>query len=140
MKNLKKFIPFICLSILIFSTTASAKNNITVSCEITKVDERSSTPTTKSLTFDTDKGYKKLSLVIYGSKVEVSSSLYLSADGKTCGNMITDICVGLSNSSFCTDKTTARLYPQSESSQPGDETFIDCKIVDNKEFECPSED
>ncbi len=127
------------IAVLILSVSASAETKITIECKENFQAERTDEVIPHSITFDADKGYKPLSFNVYGSKLTVSASYYMKANGKVCGHSVDQICVSLKGSSFCTNKAEATLYPTDRYAQPGDRTSVKCSIPGNKEFACPTE-
>lgn len=107
---------------------ANAATNIKLSCKVEMEGERTDDISNPSVSFDADKGYKDLDIDVYGSKVNVTVSTYMSADGKTCGEEVNQICVRLRGSAFCTGQPEAVIYPTDRYAQPGDRTTISCSV------------
>jgi hypothetical protein len=128
---------FICSLFTIVSANVIASNTLTIKCNVRVEGERSDVTTSPSITFDAEKGYKNLSFDVYGSKVSVTSTFFMSNDGKTCGNKVDQICVNLKSSVFCSDKPIATLYPTDRYAQPGDRASVECSLIGLKTFPCP---
>lgn len=134
---MKRFMTLTVALSFVLANTAMASSKLTLSCKVETVAERTDDISTPSVSFDADQGYKSLSFEVYGSEILVTPTLSMSADGKTCSNIVQDICVKLNGSSFCTTKAEAVLYPTDEYAQLGDRTTIKCKMKGDLSFPCP---
>ena len=121
------------------SDVSLATTNITLTCKVTAEGERSSDVTIPKVTFDSEKGYKYLSFKVYNSEVAVSTSFYMTADGKKCGHKVSQICVEQKGSAFCTANPEATMYPRDKFAQAGERTSIICKIKGGAAGPCPEE-
>lgn len=121
------------------SNVTLATTNITLSCKVVTEGERTSELSTQTVTFDTEKRYKDLSFKVYNAEVAVSTSFYMTADGKKCGHKVNQICVKQAESVFCTTNPEATMYPTGEFAQSGDRTSIICKINGAVVGSCPEE-
>jgi hypothetical protein len=127
-----KFIVLLMTSILV-GQSAFALTNLTISCDVELLGERTDETTTPSITFDADKGYRDLVLDVYGSDVTVSANLYMNPDGKTCGHDLS-ICTATASGEFCSGKPEATVYPSN--GQVGDLTLIRCELKGGEPAPC----
>ena len=121
------------------SSVTLATTNITLSCKVIAEGERTSDISTPTVTFDSEKGYKNLGFKVYNSEVSVSTSFYMTADGKKCGHKVNQICVEQKGSAFCTVNPEATMYATDKFAQAGDSTSIICKIEGGAAGPCPEE-
>lgn len=139
MPNSKTLSTIILALTFLTSTVTLAATSITLSCKVVTEGERTSDISTPTVTFDAEKGYKDLSFKVYNSEVAVSTSFYMTADGKKCGHQVNQICVEQKGSAFCTTNPEATMYPTGKFAQAGDRTSIVCKIKGGAAGPCPEE-
>lgn len=124
---------------LLIGNLSFASTNLTITCKVETVGERTDDVNTKNISFDADKSYKNLNFRVYGSEITVGATTYMSEDGKTCGQTLQGICVSLKGSTFCSEGNSSRIYPTDKFAQAGDSTTISCQLLGGEPAPCSVE-